>query len=218
MPTASSIEQVFSIRAHFAFDGIYLQPAIRLADADIAPVSCLAGIDDCRTKIERIEQDRNIKLIRNTGGANNLTGQFSQLLKWDLKAFGVFSLDIKPTTQGNRNAAIEQTGLENRMTHTVFAAGVMMNLAHRLHLFCPLDGLRIINDQQAFFAAFSVKPFEQGQSFALNDSRLVELTAPEKFTVIRAVGTVSQQIDQPFDGAAMADTNGQNQATIIAIT
>ena len=103
------------------------------------------------------------------------------------------------------------------MAHAVFASGVMMNLADGLHLFSPLDGLGVVEDQQAIFTAFFIQPLQHRQCGCLNQCHLIKGTAPEELAVIGPMRTASQQVHQTLNGAAMTDAHRHDQRTIISI-
>jgi len=92
-----------------------------------------------------------------------------------------------------------------------------MDFTDRLHFFCTLDGLGVIDDQHAVMAAFFVKPLELLAGLCLHNSSFIETASPEKFTMIGSVGAVPKQIDQPLYGAAVADTDSYDQAAKVAI-
>ena len=48
-------------------------------------------------------------------------------------------------------------------------------------------------------------------------SHLTELASPEKLAVIGSVSAVSQELDEPVDGAAVADADGNHEIAIIGI-
>ena len=90
-----------------------------------------------------------------------------------------------------------------------------MDLADSLHFLSSLNSLSVINNQQAVCASFFVEPFENATGLISNHSHLVKLTSPEKLAVISSVGTVSQELDKPADGAAVTDADGNDEIAII---
>jgi hypothetical protein len=103
------------------------------------------------------------------------------------------------------------------MAHAVFAGGMMMNLADSLHFLSPLNRLSIINNQQAVLASFFVEPFENFAGLIFDHSHLAKPASPEEFAVIGAVSAVSQEFDQPADGAAVTDADSQDKIAVIGI-
>jgi len=217
VPSARSVKNISAVFTNFMFDRINGKPAIRLADANITPFPLLAGIDDSRAKIERIKQHGDIEFLRYVGVENNLPRQFRQFPKRLLKALGVFFFDVQPRAQRDRYSPVEQTGFENRMAHTIFTRSMVMNLADCLHIPGSLDRLRIIDNQQAVFTTFLIEPLENSIRLLFHDRRRIKFASPEKLAVIGAVSCISQELDQPANRAAVADTNGQDEIAIIRI-
>ena len=94
------------------------------------------------------------------------------------------------------------------------AGSVMVDFTDGLHLLGTLDRLGVIQDQQALLASFLIQPRKHSPCGCLNHGPLIEGTAPEEFAVVGSMRTASQQVNQPLKGAAMADTNGQDQARL----
>jgi hypothetical protein len=217
VPSASSVQNIPAVLANFVFDGIYSKPSIRLANADITPFPLFACIDESRTKIERIKQDGYIEVVRYFRTENDLSSQFCEFLKLDIKPFGMFFLDIQPRAQRYGYSSVEQTGFDNCMPHAVFSGGMMMDLTDSLHFFSPLDRLRIINDEQTVFASFFEEFFEHPHGLSRNDSHLIKLASPEKFTMVGSMCAASKKIDKPLNGAAMTDADGNHEIAIVVI-
>jgi len=217
VPYASSIKDIPAIFANLVFNGIECKPSVGLADAYIVPFPLFAGIDNLRTKIKGVEQDRYLEFIGNIGAEYYFCRQFGELFKWNTELSSVFFFYIQPGAKGYSYASIEHAGLENSMSHAILTAGMMMDFTDRLHFFCTLDGLGVIDDQHAVMAAFFVKPLELLAGLCLHNSSFIETASPEKFTMIGSVGAVPKQIDQPLYGAAVADTDSYDQAAKVAI-
>ena len=100
VPMAGSLQQILAIGTEFVLPAVDGKPAVGLSHADITPVSLITGIDDCRTEIEGVEQNRHIKFLANGCVANHIAGQFGQLLKRDFKVFGMLFFNVEPTAQG----------------------------------------------------------------------------------------------------------------------
>jgi len=93
----------------------------------------------------------------------------------------------------------------------------MVDLTDRLHFLRSLDRLSIIDNQQTVVTALFLQSLERRQGLLLNENRLIELTSPEKLTVIGSMGNVSQELDQPVVGTAVTDANGNDEIAIIRI-
>ena len=217
VPSARSAENISAVLADFVFGGIHCKPSIGLADADKRPFPLLAGIDNSRAKIECVEQNSDVKFFVNVCVEDNLTGQFGKLFERYLKTFRMLFFDIKPRAERDCYTSVEQASFDNSVAVGVFAGGMVMNLADSIHLFSFLDCLGVIDNQQAVFDVFFVQFFEQPLSLAGDDTALVEVASPEKFTVVGSVCAVPEQVDKPLYSTAMTDTDGQDHGCVILV-
>src|SRR6056297_530694 len=217
VPSACSVQNVPAVVPDFVFGRFYCKPSIRPADADKRPFPLFTSIDNSRAKIECIEQNSNVKFFVNICIEDNLTGQFSQFFKRNLKTFRMLFFDIKPRAERDCYTSVEQAGFNNGVAVGVFTGGMVIYLADSIHLFSFLDRLGVIDNQQAVFDAFFVKFFEQPLSLAGDDTALVKVASPEKFTVVGSVCAVSEKVDKPLYSTAMTDTDGQNHGCVILV-
>jgi hypothetical protein len=217
IPSVLSSENILAIITDFVPSGIDFKPSIGLADADITPFSSFAGIGNLRAKIERVKQNGNIEFSRYISFVNKLGSQSGEFLKRDIQFICMLFFDIKERTQWNRYTSVEKACLEDCMSVAVFAAGVVMDFTHGIHFFGPLDRLGIIDNEHAVVDIFLVEFFERVKSERRNNFCFVEIASGHKFAMICPVSTVSQEIDKPFDGAAVTDTDSNNQRAKIVI-
>ena len=213
-----AVQQIPAVRTDFMFLGIDRKPAIGLADADIMPVSLFADIRHGRTQIKGVEQNGELESVRDAGIQNHFAGQVRQLLEPNADSLGIFFFDIKPRGQWNSHAAIIQAGFDNGMARAVFAGGMMMEFADRLHLFGTLDRLGIINDHKTVVVPFFIPVFEHRQRLGSNDGCFIKGAAPQELAMIGPVGTASEQVNQSLNRTAVADADSYDQRTIIGIT
>jgi hypothetical protein len=90
-------------------------------------------------------------------------------------------------------------------------------LSDGIHLFRSFERLGVIDDEKQVAVFLVVQAAQQIQSDLLHDRRLAPVAAPEKFTVIGAVGTVTQQLDKFVNGVAVTETHGQDERPEIGV-
>lgn len=217
IPAARALQNVFAVSADFFAAAVNSQPAIRLANTDEMPLAGIAGLRHDRAEIKRIEQNFDVELLRNLNIQNNLSSQLGEFFERHIQLCSMFFFDVQPTADWNGNPAIPQACLENRMAHAVLAGGMMMNLSDGLHLLRPLDGLRVVDDEHATAAVFTIQPSEQTQRQIPMSSRVIKTAAPEKLAVIGPVLNVSKHADDALDGACVADADGHDEVAIIGV-
>jgi hypothetical protein len=217
VPPTGAVENVLAVRTCFVFGRVDRQPTIGLTHTDIPPFSFFAGIDHLWTEIERIEQNGYVEPIRNLCISNDISGQYRELLKWNLKRLGVLFLDVQPGAKRNGHASVPEAGLENRMSVTVLSGGVMVDLSDGLHFLGPFNGLGVIDNQQALFAALLIEPLEHTTCLMGNHRHFVKLTSPQEFAMIGSVRGVPQQPDEPVDGRSVANADRYDKWTIIGV-
>ena len=214
VPPTRTIQKVLTIRTHLMFRSVGCQPTIGLADTDIPP---LPLFDHSGAEIERIEQDGHVELIRNLCIMNDIFGQSSQFLEAEIKLFGVFFFDVQPGAKRNRHTSVPETCLDNVMSVTIFSGGMMMDLSDSLHLLGPLNGLSVVDDEQALFASLLIEPSEHTPCLVGDHIHLVKLTSPQEFAMIRSVRGVPQQLYEPVNGRSVADADCYDERTIIGV-
>jgi hypothetical protein len=94
---------------------------------------------------------------------------------------------------------------------------MMMDLSDRLHLLGPLNGLCIIDNEQALFASLLIEPSEHTPCLMSHHSHFVKLTSPQEFAMISSVRGVPQQLYESVNGCSVADADCYDQWAIIAV-
>jgi hypothetical protein len=129
----------------------------------------------------------------------------------------MFLLDIQQRSPWNGDTTIIQTHLQKGMARSVFSGSVMVQFANRFHLLGSLEGLSVIDDEEQVFIFLGEQTTQHVQGNLLHYGRLIPVTPPEKFTVIGAMSTVPQQLDEPINRTAMTDTYRQYHRPEIAV-
>jgi hypothetical protein len=94
---------------------------------------------------------------------------------------------------------------------------MMVQFANTFHLFSPFEGLGIINNEKQMLVFFGEQVPQHIQCDLLHYSRLIPATSPEEFSVVGAMSTVSQRLDEPVYSAAMTDADRQYHRPEIAV-
>jgi hypothetical protein len=91
------------------------------------------------------------------------------------------------------------------MAGSILAGGVVVKFANGLHLFGSFEGLGIIDNEKQMAVLFIEQTREHIQGDLLHDYRFIPDASPEEFTVISAMSTVLQQLDEFVNRTAMTD-------------
>jgi len=135
----------------------------------------------------------------------------------NLQFASVFFLDVQQRTSGDYDAAVIQGHLYDSMTDSVFAGGVVAQFANAFHLFCSLEGLGVIDNEEQITVLFIEQTHQHIQGNLLHYYRFIPDASPEKFAMIGAMSTVPQQLDESINRTAMADTYRQYHRPEIAV-
>jgi hypothetical protein len=103
------------------------------------------------------------------------------------------------------------------MADSILAGGMMMQFANGLHFFGSFEGLSVIDNEKQMFVFLGKQIPQHIQCNLLHYGRLIPVASPEEFTMIGAMRTVPQQLDEPINRTAMADTYRQCQRPEIAV-
>jgi hypothetical protein len=119
----------------------------------------------------------------------------------------MFLFDVQQRSPWNSDAAIEQAYFQNGMSHSVFAGGMMMEFSNRLYFPGSLESLSVVNDEKQMSIFLGEQSSQHIQCNLLADCGFIPVASPEEFAVIGPVRSVSQRLNEPFDGAAVADAD-----------
>jgi hypothetical protein len=216
-PCAAVSQNIPAVFGKFAFNRTNRKPSIRLAYAYIMPFPLFAGIDNIWAKIKSVKQNGNLECFRQSSFPDCLASQFGKLTKGNLQVGGMFLFDIQQRSPWDGDTTVIQTHLQNGMAGSVLSGGMMMQFTNGLHLFRSLESLGIINNEEQIAVLLIEKTRQYIQCDLLHNGRLIPVAPPEKFTVIGAMSTVPQQLDEFINSTAMADTYSQYHRPEIAI-
>src|SRR5690606_2732694 len=77
------VQDIHAVFAQLVGLRLDLKTAIRSPYADKTPLSFLAGVDDLGAQIERIEQDRDLEMVRQDRLPDGLPGELGEFEKLD---------------------------------------------------------------------------------------------------------------------------------------
>jgi hypothetical protein len=204
-PDAAVSQNIPAVPSKFAFNRSNRKPSIRLAYAYKMPFSLFAGIDHIGAKIKSIKQNGNIEFFRQSSFSDCLSSQFGKLIKCNIQFAGMFFFDIQQRGPWNGDTTVVQTHFQNGMAGSILAGGVVVKFANGLHLFGSFEGLGIIDNEKQMAVLFIEQTREHIQGDLLHDYRFIPDASPEEFTVISAMSTVLQQLDEFVNRTAMTD-------------
>ena len=92
-----------------------------------------------------------------------------------------------------------------------------MQFANSIHFLGSLESLCIVDDEKQMAVLFGKQAKQHIQGNLLHYDGLIPDATPEQFTVISAMGTVMQRLDELVDRAAMTDTDRQYHRPEVAI-
>ena len=125
-------------------------------------------------------------------------------------------LDVEPGTPRYAYAAVVEADLNDGMSETILAGGVMTQLSDGLHFLASLKRLRVINNQEDVSVVFAKQALQHIHCNSLHNLRFTPAASPQKLPVIRPVSRASQGLGEAFYGAAMTYGNSQNQRPEVA--
>jgi hypothetical protein len=181
------------------------------------PFSLFAGIDHIGAKIKSVKQHRNFKSLRQTRTSYCLGRYLCKLAEWNFQPSGMFFFDVQPRTPRDSNTSIIQSNLHDSMAGSILSGGVVVKFANGLHLFGSFKGLGIIDNEKQMAVLFIEETREHIQGDLLHYYRFIPDASPEEFTVIGAMSTVPQQLDEFFNRTAMTDAHRQYHRPEIAV-
>jgi hypothetical protein len=216
-PDSAVSQNIPSVFGKFAFFRTGCKPSVRLAYTDIMPFSRFAGINYRGAQIKGVKQNSDMEFRRQRSITNCFSSHLSKLTKGHFQFAGMFLFDIQQRSPWNSDTVIVQTRLQNGMADAVLAGSMMVQFANSFHLFGSFKILSVIDDEKQMLVFLGEQTAQHVQGNQLHCSRLIPTASPEKFAVVGAMSTVSQQLYEPIDSAAMTDANRQHHRPEVAI-
>jgi hypothetical protein len=129
----------------------------------------------------------------------------------------MFFFDVQQRGPWNGYAPIVQAHFQNGMAGSIFSRGVVVKFANGLHLFGSFESLGVVDNEEQVAVLFIEETRDHIQGNLLGYYRFIPYASPEEFTVICAMGTVPQRLDEFINSASMTDTYRQYHRPEIAV-
>ncbi|MFH1616848.1 MAG: hypothetical protein ABIG61_17410, partial [Planctomycetota bacterium] len=130
---------------------------------------------------------------------------------------GMFFFDVQQRGSWNSNATIVQAHFQNGVAGSVLSGGMMTQFANSLHLFGSFESLGVIDNEKQMFVLLGEQTPQHIQCNLLHYYRFIPDASPEKFAMISAMSTVTQQPNEPVNRTTITNTDRQQHRPEIAV-